>query len=30
VLLTIGAGDITLTAGELRGQLHRDAGAEQK
>ncbi|MBA3646273.1 MAG: UDP-N-acetylmuramate--L-alanine ligase [Gemmatimonadaceae bacterium] len=27
VLLTIGAGDITLTAGELRDRLHHDAGA---
>jgi UDP-N-acetylmuramate--alanine ligase len=29
VLLTIGAGDITLTAGELRDRLHRDSGAER-
>ena len=28
VLLTIGAGDITLTASELHDRLHRDAGAE--
>ena len=27
VLLTIGAGDITLTAAELRDRLHQDAGA---
>lgn len=30
VLLTIGAGDITLTAGELRDRLHRDAGPESQ
>jgi UDP-N-acetylmuramate--alanine ligase len=29
VLLTIGAGDITLTAGELRDRLHRDAGSTE-
>jgi len=29
VLLTIGAGDITLTAGELRDRLHRDAGSAE-
>lgn len=30
VILTIGAGDITLTASELRDRLHHQAGAEQK
>ena len=30
VVFTIGAGDITLTAGELRDRLHRDAGAKER
>lgn len=30
VLLTIGAGDITLTATELRDRLHRDAGPQPR